>query len=189
MLRGKGTKQLVWSILMSMAVMPAAIGQTGAARSVISVRHVADAMASAGIAVNPDQIELLSGISASRETASVQVVSVTDRTAGTVKVKLRCQDNQECLPFYVLVHGIEAVSVGRASARRVPAVKADSLQNIIRGGDHATLILESPDSRMSLPVICLESGVRGQRIRVTSPDHRQFFDAEVVASGMVRGSL
>jgi len=68
-------------------------------------------------------------------------------------------------------------------------VKASSLQNVIRGGDHATLILESPDSRMRLPVICLQSGVLGQRIRVASPDRKQYYEAEIVSPGMLKGNL
>jgi hypothetical protein len=185
MLRARN--KLVWFVVIFAATVPAAMSQTDAARSIISAQQVADAMAVAGIAVNLNQIELLSGTSGTRENAGVRVVSVTDQITGAVKVKLRCQDNQECLPFYVLVHGIDGANATRASA--VPRVQASSPQNVIRGGDHATLILESPDSRMRLPVICLQSGSLGQKIRVASPDHRQFFDAEIVATGVLKGSL
>jgi flagella basal body P-ring formation protein FlgA len=181
--------KFVCSVLILVAVMPVALSQTRAAQMANSARRMADAMVLAGLSVSPDQIELLSGISSTRESASVRVVSVTDTTAGTVKVKLRCQDNQECLPFYVLVHGLDGAHVGSVGVGAVPVNTAKLLQNVIRGGDHATLILETPDSRISLPVICLQSGARGQRIRVASTDRRQFFDAEVVATGMVKGSL
>jgi hypothetical protein len=184
----KGKNKLAWCVLMFAAALPAAMGQADSARS-ISTQRVADAMAAAGIVVNLDQIELLSGISGTRENASVRVVSVADQAGGSLKVKLRCEDNQECLPFYVLVHGLDAVNAGPTITRAVPVVKASSPQNVIRGGDRATLILESPDSRMSLPVICLQSGVRGQTIRVASPDHRQLFNAEVIAPGILKGSL
>jgi flagella basal body P-ring formation protein FlgA len=187
MLRGKN--KLVCFALILVAAVPAAMSQSDAVRSVISTRQVADAMAVAGIAVNVNQIELLSGTSSTRENADVRVVSVTDQTAGAVKVKLRCQDNQECLPFYVLVHGLDRVNLSSTIVRAVPAVKASSPQNVIRGGDHATLILESPDSRMRLPVICLQSGVRGQTTRVASPDRRQLFNAEIIAPGILKGSL
>jgi flagella basal body P-ring formation protein FlgA len=185
----KGKNKLVWCVAILAAAVPAAMCQTDVARSVISARHVVDAMAAAGIAVNLNQIELLSGTSSTREDASLRVVSVTDQTEGAVKVKLRCQDNQECLPFYVLVHGIDGVNVTRAIVSAAPVAKASVPQNVIRGGDHATLILESPDSRMRLPVICLQSGVRGQIIRVASPDHRQLFHAEIIAPGILKGSL
>jgi hypothetical protein len=189
MLRKISANKLVCSILVLVAAMPAAMSQIGVVRTAASVQRVAGAMASAGIAVNPNQIELLSGTNSTRESASVRVVSVSNGTGGIVKVKLRCQDNLDCLPFYVLVHGVDEAKMGSAQVRALSGVVAGSPQSIIRGGDRATLVLESPDSRMTLPVICLQSGVRGQRIRVTSPDHRQFYDAEVVATGILKGSL
>jgi hypothetical protein len=196
MLKKKSVNQFAWAALAFVSVMPAAMSQAGAARSQRSVQRVVDAMGLAGLVVGSDQVEFLAGIASPGET--VRVVSVSDSRAGTVKVKLRCLDSHECLPFYVLVHGVlvhgvlvpslDKVNVG-GEKHAVPIEKATSLQNIIRGGDRATLTLETQDSRMSFPVICLQSGVRGQRVRAASPDHRQFFDAEVVAPGMLRGSL
>jgi flagella basal body P-ring formation protein FlgA len=153
------------------------------------VQQVVDALALAGVVVAPAQVEFLSGIRSTKESASLQVVSTSNSSADTVKVKLRCQDNHECLPFYVLVHSLDKLNVGSATLKAVSAAEADVPPNIIRGGEHATLVLESPDSRMSLPVICLQSGAVGQTIRVASPDHRQLFDAVVVAAGILKGSL
>jgi hypothetical protein len=128
-------------------------------------------MALAGVAVNPNQIEFLSGVAPSNleESTTVRVLSVTNSLAGDSKVKLRCRDNHECLPFYVLVR-MPGSNESEPSAEvhtvpTAPAVAVSAPQSVVRGGDHATLILESSDSRMSLPVICLQSGVRGQ----TSP--------------------
>jgi hypothetical protein len=187
MLKGKRTNQFAWAILASVWVIPAAVGQTGVVRTAGSAQHVVDALGLSGIAVGSEQIEFLSGINGPRE--SMRVVSVSDGTAGTVKVKLRCRDNHECLPFYVLVHGLDEENVGSKKPLSSPAAKATSVPSMIRGGDHATLILESSDSRMSFPVICLQSGARGQRVRVVSTDRKQLFDAEVVAPGILKGSL
>jgi hypothetical protein len=119
----------------------------------------------------------------------MKVVGMTDAAPGTIKVKLRCRDSHECLPFYVLVHGVDRVKVGSAKEGAMPLSKASSRQNVVRGGDRAILILETPDSRMSFPVICLQAGTRGQKVRVTSTDRRRFYDAEVVAAGILKGSL
>jgi hypothetical protein len=190
----KRTSKLAWTVLTFAALIPAAVSQPVVARipgsiQAGSVQQVVDALALAGVMVAPDQIEFLSGIRSAKESASIQVVSTSNSSAGMVKVKLRCQDNHECLPFYVLVHSLDKLNVGSARLKTVSAAETDVPQNIIRGGEHATLILESPDSRMSLPVICLQSGNVGQTIRVASPDHRQLFDAVVVAPGMLKGSL
>ena len=185
-------EKLVWSILAFGMVMPGATGQTTVARTALSAHRVADAMELAGVFVNPNQIEFLSGKSNLEESTTVRVLSVTNSLAGDSKVKLRCRDNHECLPFYVLVRRLDRMNLNRPEVHTVPtapAVAVSAPQSVVRGGDHATLILESSDSRMNLPVICLQSGVRGQTIRVASLDHRQVFDAEIVSTGMLKGSL
>lgn len=188
MLNRNGASKLVVSVLALVAAVPVAMSQARVA-SVVSAQRVADAMASAGLAVSPNQIELLSGVSTARESASLRVVSVTHRTGGTVKVELRCHDNYECLPFYVLVHGLDGVKEGHSKTAAVSAAAARSPKDMIRGGDHAILIVETPDSRMKFPVICLQSGVLGQRIRAASPDRKQLYEAEVVAAGILKGKL
>jgi flagella basal body P-ring formation protein FlgA len=189
MLREQSANNIVLAAVMFLAVMPAARGQTSVVRTAALAHSVADAMELTGTAVNPDQIEFLSGRSNIREDAELRVLKVTKRTDGALKVELRCQDNQECLPFYVLVHGLDRVNLILPERRAQPGTAARAPQNLIRGGDHATLILESRDSRISMPVICLQGGVRGQTIRVASTDHKQVFDAEIVATGMLKGNL
>jgi|ERR1700679_1620486 hypothetical protein len=189
MLREKSANNIVLAAVMLLAVMPAAKSQTSVVRSAARAHSVVGAMELAGRAVNPDQIEFFSGGSNIKEGAEVRVLKVTNRTDGALTVELRCQDNHECLPFYVLVHGLDQVNLVHAEKRAQPATAAEAPQNLIRGGDHATLILESRDSRISMPVICLQGGVRGQTIRVASRDHKQVFDAEIVATGMLKGNL
>jgi hypothetical protein len=189
MLREQSANNIVLVAVMFLAVMPMAMGQTRAVRTAALAHSVADAMELTGTAVNPDQIEFLSGGGNIREDAEVRVLKVTKGTDGALKVELRCQDNHECLPFYVLVHGLDRVNLILPEKRAQPGTAARAPQNLIRGGDHATLILESRDSRISMPVICLQSGVRGQTIRVASTDRKQVFDAEIVATGMLKGNL
>ena len=189
MTKERSINRLVWSILVLGIAMPLATGQTTVARTAVSAHRVADAMGRAGVAVDPRQIEFLSGESNLGDSATVQVLSVTHRTAGDSKVKLRCRDNHQCLPFYVLVHGLDKVLVESRAVLAVRVAAASSPQNLVRNGERATLVLESADSRMSLPVVCLQSGVRGQTIRVASPDHKHFFNAEITSAGTLRGRL
>ena len=185
----KSANKLAWLVLMMGTAVPLTLGHTGDARAAASAHSVANAIELAGVAVNPGQIEFLSGDSSIGESAQMRVVSMTNKTNGTVKVKLRCRNNHECLPFYVLVHGLAGGKLVSPEARTVPAVVTSAPRNLIRGGDHAVLVLESHDSRMSLPVICLQGGAQGQTIRVTSPDRRRIFAAEIVATGLLRGRL
>jgi hypothetical protein len=163
--------------------------QTTTARVLDPVPSIVDALASAGIPVQPSQIELLSGASALREGATVRMVKMTDAAPGTIRVTLRCQDNRECLPFLVLVHGVAPVKPKSVTSDAMVHVLPKPQQTGVRGGDHATLILETSNSRMSFPVICLQNGNRGQTVRVTSTDRARFYQAEVVAPGLLKGNL
>ena len=163
--------------------------QATTARVLDPVPSIVDALASAGIPVQPNQIELLSGASALREGATVRIVKMTDAAPGTIRVTLRCQDNHECLPFLVLVHGVAPVKTKSVTSDAMTHVLPKPQQNAVRGGDHATLVLETSNSRMSFPVICLQNGNRGQTVRVTSTDHARFYQAEVVAPGLLKGNL
>ncbi len=187
----KSANRFVCHFLLVMAAIPLAASEPASDQFIISTQRIVDAMAFAGIAVSPDQIELLSQTNRAPADATMRVVSVSNGTAGTDTfiAKLRCGDNHQCLPFYVLVHGMERLNEGSVGAPALPAIKASSMQNIIRGGDHAILTFETPDSRMSFPVICLQSGMRGQRIRTASLDRKRFYDAEIVGAGLLKGTL
>ncbi len=177
------------------ALLSIATSHASAAPTPVLAQQIVNAMVSTGITLSPDQIEPLSDVGSVPSTATIRVVSVSDGADGTntVKAKLRCHDNRECLPFYVLVHGVTNVNAIQLGSHTAPLRKGSSLQgslqNVVRGGDHATLILETPDARMSLPVICLQSGMPGQKIRAASLDRKRFFDVEVVAAGMLKGNL
>jgi flagella basal body P-ring formation protein FlgA len=183
--------------VMLLLVPMAAAASQAPARFAISTRQIADALASAGLMVSVSQVEFLSAVSTASDHALLQVVSTANRAAGIAIVKLRCHDNHECLPFYVRVHSSsrQTQSYGTGGTRlqlaseRESLVEDTSFPRMIRGGDPAILILESADSRISMPVVCLQNGTRGQRIRVTSKDHRRFFEGEVIGTGMLKGSL
>jgi hypothetical protein len=136
-------------------------------------------------------------VSAVSAHALLQVVGKEGRAAGTAMVRLRCYDHRECLPFYVLLripeakpvdHGAGNTMLQPASHKR-PLLENTSSPRVVRGGDTAILVLESAASRIRLPVICLENGVLGQKIRVASKDHQRFFAGEVVGAGILKGSL
>ena len=181
--------KFVWFGLCVMILTPVPISQAAATRAISSERIV-DALAVVGLRVNPDQIETLTRLDRAAPNATVRVVSVRNGNAATdtTRVKLRCKDNHECLPFYVLVHGLKGADGSDVGQRSAPPLEPSAPQNMVRGGDRATLILQSPDSRMSLPVICLQSGAQGQTIRAASLDRKRLYEVEVVAAGLLKGN-
>jgi flagella basal body P-ring formation protein FlgA len=50
------------------------------------------------------------------------------------------------------------------------------------------MLMDDDRSHIQIAVISLENGVAGHSIRVTSPDHKQVYVAEVVNASLLRKS-
>lgn len=165
-----------------------------APRSAISAERVAQALVSGGVDVTAEQVKFLSPVSAAKRDFTLQLVSTARRDKDTLKAELRCHD-RACLPFYVLLTGTGmADTQGRNPSARTIAAKAglgtaSGDQILMHDGDSATLVFENTSLRISMSVICLESGSRGQKIRVVSADRKRHFKAEIVALGLLKATV
>lgn len=191
----QNAKPLLACWLLLIAVAPASAAQPPA-RFAISLQRVTEALTTAGVSATSGQVRFLSPVSSSSENADLEVLNVSTWTGGTAKVELRCRDHHACLPFYVLLSQPATGRVGgatsiltAANSRLGTTIPVPAAQLVIRNGDSATLLFEDTALRITLPVICLESGSRGQKIRVVSTDHKRFFKAEVVQAGLLRATL
>jgi hypothetical protein len=103
-------------------------------------------------------------------------------------VKLGCHIPGACLPFYAVVSWPQEPA-GRAidtSIATPAALKPKAIT--MRAGAHATLLMDDDRSHIQIAVISLENGIAGHSIRVTSPDHKQVYVAEVVNASLLRKS-
>jgi len=167
-------------------------------RFAISPGRVSSALQQTGIRVKSSQVEFLSAVNSISEYPQLTVMNVSLWRDGDSKALLRCQNNRECLPFYVVLHDSKATArispnfantaQGKPNAELKPRQQSAE-KPLVRGGQHATLIIKNRDLRISLPVICLESGKRGETIRLSSPDRKQKYTGEVVEAGLLRGTF
>lgn len=163
----------------------------------ISSQRVAQALGQAGVPVTPGQVRFLSKVSATSKDYGLQVINVAKWTGDTWKAELRCRDHGTCLPFYVLLSSRWAADTSGqtlapetgTSPQGRDLLPIPAKQILMRDGDPATLVFESSTLRITVPVICLQSGNRGQRIRVVSTDHKRFFKAEIVEPGLLKATL
>jgi|SRR5579872_186427 len=172
--------------------------QSFAARTPITAEQVAEVLVSEGMPITAGQIKFLSPVSAAKPNFALQLVSAARWGKDNLKAELRCHDHA-CLPFYVLLTGAGTVGTrGGSSSRTVAAniaqiepvlTTTSAKQILMRDGDKATLIFENTSLRISMPVICLQSGSRGQQIRVVTTDHKRFFKAEIVAAGLLKAMI
>lgn len=111
---------------------------------------------------------------------------------------LRCLDRRDCGSFLVEVHANSPASPSSRPPALRPAAFTQPAPNsvdrpagpaLIRAGDSALLVLEDGGIRFSLPVVCLQRGARGQRIRVRSAAGRRIFLATIVSRNKLEAAF
>lgn len=179
-------------------------------RFALSASQVARALSERGVQTEDKQVSLLAGVVATEPDPTLDVLSV--ETLGNAeppgharirsRVKLACRKQAECLPFYAVVTWPEGTAwgvtiasssspvlksavVGSSATRNIPP-SSDVTMPV---GTHATLILDDQRSHIQVSVVSLENGIAGHRIRVATPDHKQFYMGEVVSPNLLKGSF
>jgi hypothetical protein len=176
----------------------------------LTASQVARALSERGVQTDGEQVALLASVVATEPNPTLDVLSVEtlgnaqspERSRIRSRVKLACREAEKCLPFYALVNWPEgtawAVTVASSSSpvQRNPAVSSPAAKNVpanfevtMPAGTHAILVMDDHRSHIQLSVISLENGLVGHRIRVASPDHKQFYLGEVVSPSLLKGSF
>lgn len=163
----------------------------------IAVDRVVAAINSMGLQIGPAQVTLLSTPVASTPGPRLSVRSIERWNDARMMVRMECEDPQQCVPFFVAVRSNAvntANSAVNSSDRPVPVVMAaasrtPSVAPVLRAGSQATLLLEGNHIHIRLSVICLDGGSPGQTIRVTDPDHREVYTAQIIDGATLEGRL
>jgi hypothetical protein len=188
-----------WIAMLSIAAM----SLTGWSQSQLQDRfaltadQVAQFVSKGGIEVAGDQVFLLANVVAKVPNPVLDVLSVEPlgdkwfggRSGTHSWVKLGCHLPGECLPFYAVVSWPQEPA-GRATHKSIAPPAALKPKKVItmRAGTHATMLMDDDRSHIQIAVISLENGIAGHSIRVTSPDHKQVYVAEVVNASLLRKS-
>jgi len=161
-------------------------------RLVITVEQIAEALRASGVRATTQEIEPLCTVTAAQVNPRLKVVKVEPFDGNSVKVRLQCERTSICLPFYVVLRwqthdGLRDSMSSWQQAAGQRRVKPEEI--LVRSGNSATLVFESPNMRMTLPVTCLQNGARGQRVRVISKDRKKIYMARVTGPGLVSSVL
>jgi hypothetical protein len=179
-------------LLLVAAIISPALAQSPD-RLPITADQVARALAGTGIATTAASVSLPPRVVAAVPDPALNVISIEpppqrqpdDHSPSRARVRLACVLPTQCLPFYALVAWPKAT-------RLVPSANVTVIANktfTMRAGAQAILILDDHRSHIQVAVVSLENGMAGQRIRVASPDHKQFYLGEVVNANLLRGSF
>ncbi len=183
--------------LMAIAGLLAASPAPSATRKtcVLGEQQIAVAISTSQVQVSPEQIKPLANVVATQPSPRLDVVSAEAWGQRRSKVRIACHEARECLPFWVAVNWPDEISARQAvvawerSNRNSMRVLAKRQAPVLRAGQATTMVVDSGRVHLQLPVICLQNGVIGRTIRVSTRDHKQVFAAEVISSDMVKGKI
>ena len=160
----------------------------------IAATHVAAAV----LAVHPelagDAIEMPAPVEANTA-APVLRAGPLERWSGsstTARVRLRCQGEGVCLPFYATVHlspASETIKQPSRTASTTPAQAPPSPPAAMHIGQRASLLIDSGLLHLRVPVTCLQAGAVGSTIRVAGPNRRIIYEAAIIDGVTLRGAL
>lgn len=161
----------------------------------ITLHDVAAALLSKRISVADEAVTLPSRVPTTIANPPLEIISVSSTSTNETKVKLRCVDARNCLPFYAVVVGTagrsfeEALHPALRPVAHLPSPSSAHGPWLVRSGERATLVLEGQHLRIQMPVICLANGSAGKRIRVTASRGKQTYWAQVAGPGLLKGGL
>jgi len=161
----------------------------------ITTEQVAAAVADSGLKATAADITLPGVVFASSRTPALRIRTAQTMPDHSTVVRVECAASRECLPFYAKVHTAPGESLGvlqkvSGESHAAPVeTKSQRLGPAVHSGDQAVLRLEGDHVRIDIPVVCIESGDRGARIRVRSAANRQIYIAEVIDVAILKGSL
>jgi len=162
-------------------------------RSPISREWILGALAASGVQIAPEQLEALSSVTATVPNPRLRVVSIDVLDGEADRARLQCEGTDTCLPFYVVLHwGEPGDEQGKLSYRQGGTRSRRSSRPgevLVRSGKAAVLVFEGEHIHMTLPVMCLQSGGRGQQVRVISKEQKKVYLARVTGPGVVTSVL
>jgi len=117
----------------------------------------------------------------------LQVISAERVRDRVLQVRLRCSDSALCGTF--LARMVFAERLMKPVAPLVELEPAACGPVLTEKAKSATLVLKNESARVSLPVICIDQGRMGERIRVKDRKTGRVFAARVVGSQLVEANL
>jgi hypothetical protein len=169
------------------------------ARFPVTSDQVIAAMRDRQLPVDGLHVSMPSSITAAIDRPSLQIESVRLLTPHNAQLKVSCRERGACLAFYVsatwsaqsasvsLPPGLGHTDVQTGEAKLEPT--ATRIAPTLRAGSQATLLFEGDRLHINMRVVCLQGGVPGDKVRVSTPDHKQVYTAEIISPTQLKGSL
>lgn len=157
----------------------------------LPANRVVAALHAVAIEATPDEIEFLTSVPASDSRTNLRVTDWRRLDQGSIWIRLACRRPQDCLPFFVLLHPDEPRTLPlhqlpASAATSVVSKKKPHAPAFVRAGSRATMIMQRGAARITAPVVCLDDGELGSKIRVSNVATKQVLTAEILDRGLVQ---
>ena len=157
----------------------------------VTTQQVLLGMQGRGWPLDEVRIRLAAPVTATVQEPALEIKAVSQEHGEEVLLRLSCRVHSECLPFYASA----TWPAGGAKPALLPSAEKDSavaklpaLAEVF-AGNRATLLLDDGPIHIRLPVVLAQSGHVGQTVRVTTPDRKQTYQAELLSTELLRGEL
>ena len=192
--------------------------QDGRPRYPVTATHIMGAMQARQLPTQGAQIMIAAPITASIEDPQLDIQSVALVSPREIRLRMSCRDHAQCLSFFALASYPQVVSADMLPAKisslsetpkpdsnsqhaanakvaqttaQAPeaAIGAPQVDPTVRIGSAAMLQIDGDRIHIFVQVICLENGSAGDKIRVTTRDHKQSYVAQIVTPTLLKGSF
>lgn len=191
------------------------LAQAQAKRFPVTTQMILSAMQQRQLSIDGVQVRIAAPVTAAvpNPMLDIQTFSSVDRQ--NAQIRIGCRNHTECISFYVAVTWPAQSSAAQTPAQQdhqsadntesapaAPGTTTTSFpvdQNqfrqlptpspVLRAGTPVTLVMENGPIHIRLHVISLQNGTVGETVRVSTPDRKQTFTAEILAPNLLKGSL
>ena len=112
-----------------------------------------------------------------------------DRVRRRLRFLLWTAHEPQVLPFYVNVEKLWSAAAWSSQPLRSMRPAHSPAVVLVAAGKPARLVIETPNLRLTARVSPLESGVKGQVIRVRNLDTQRVLEGQVVGPGLLQAEL
>ena len=184
----------------------------------VTAAQIIGAMQARQLPTQGAEIKIAARITASIEYPQLDIQSVALVSPREIRLRMSCRNHAQCLSFFAVASYPHMVSAEMlptklelppetlkpaSSDQTAPVPTVDVITKstpqakdsatpggpTLRIGSPAMLQMDGDRVHILIEVICLENGSAGDKIRVTTRDHKQSYVAQIVSPTLLKGSL
>jgi hypothetical protein len=183
----------------------------------VTSSQIVSAMQGRQLPTQGAQIRIAAPITASLENPQLDIQAIALVSPREIRLRMSCRNRTVCPSFFALASYPQVVNadtlptiiessspnsqtvansqhLSLATATAVPTQqpkpdKAAPAEPTLRIGSSVMLQIDGDRVHILIEVVCLENGSTGDKIRVTTRDHKQSYVAQIVTPTLLKGSL